>query len=130
MRMDKMLLSEGRAYTVLAMYIYSPTQAFAFSASCTHASTHSTLRILCNLYTCIHPLNPAHSLQAVHMHPPTQPCAYSARCVYSDPACKPSCKSACGLCMQSLHVGKIVGIYVYLCPHEFFNLKGTNCCPE
>ena len=72
MRMDKMLLSEGRAYTVLAIYIYPPTQAFAYSASCAHASTHSCLRILCKLYTCIHPLKPPHTLQPVYMHPPSQ----------------------------------------------------------
>ena len=84
MRMDKMLLSEGRAYTVLAMYIYSPTQACACSASCVHASTHSSLCILCKLYTCIHPLKPPHTLQAVYMHPPTQASAYSASRAHSD----------------------------------------------
>ena len=90
---------------MLATYMHPPTQAGAYSASCVHASTQSTLRILCTLCTCIHPLKPAHTLQAVLMHPPTQASAYSASRVHSDPACKPACKSACELCMQSLHVG-------------------------
>ena len=95
-------------------------QARIYCACYVHAFTHSSLRILCKLCTCIHPLKPPHTLHAVYMHPSTQVCAYSARCVHastpqacaysasrvhSDPACKPACKSACGLCMQSLHVG-------------------------
>ena len=89
--------SSKPAHTVLATYMHPPTQPCAYSASCVHASTHSTLLILCKLCTCIHPLKPAHTLQAVCIHPPTQPCSYSsASCVHaSTPS---SLRILCKLC--------------------------------
>ena len=60
------------------LYKQALIQARIYCACYVHASTHSSMRILCKLCTCIHPLKPAHTLQTVYMHPPTQPCAYCA----------------------------------------------------
>ena len=105
-------------------------QARIYCACYVHASTHSSLRILCKLCTCIHPLKPAHTLQAVYMHPPTQSqrilcklytcihplkaSAYSASCVNASThstlriLCKPCTfrprMQACmQVCMRALH---------------------------
>ena len=71
--------------------------------TCIHPLKHA--HTLQAVSTCIHSLKHAHTLQAVYMHPPTQAFTYTASCVHSDPACRPAYKSACELCRQSLYVG-------------------------
>ena len=69
-----------------------------------HTPTHSCLRILCKLCTCIPPLKPAHTLQTVYMHPPTQ-ASHTLQAVYIQTAhanlhASLHASSACKICRQ------------------------------
>ena len=90
-----------------------PTQAYAYSASCVHASNHSSLCTLCKLCVCTHPLKPAHTLQAVSMHPSTYHSSLRIGLLCKLCACihplKPRILCKLCTCMMHVHSGFLSG---------------------